>query len=151
MNKKKCDQKYDNGFFGFDLDQIGKTIEDLFSNVNQNFGQDFAHKTPLVNLYETEEGLDIEIAAPGLHKEDFQVSIEGHELYVAAKGNVKELPENVKIRRKEFAYSTFKRKFRLSDKYDPNAITAKYEAGILKLQVGLKQKKEKNSIRVEVK
>lgn len=150
MNKKNSNQNNDNGFFGFDFDQIGKTLEDFFQNASNNFGHDFAHKSPLVNVYESDEGLHIDLAAPGLHKEDFKVTIEGQELQIAANTNVKELPDNVKIRRKEFSYSTFKRKFRLSSKYDANSISAKYEAGILKVHVGLKEKKEKDTIRVEV-
>jgi HSP20 family protein len=150
MNKKNCNNNKESGFFNFDFDQIGKTLEDFFQNASNNFGNDFAHKSPLVNVYESDEGLHIDLAAPGLRKEDFKVTIEGQELQISADTNVKEVADNVKIKRKEFAYSTFSRKFRLSDKYDANNIAAKYEAGILKLHIGLKEKKEKDTIRVEV-
>ncbi len=139
--------------FGFDFDQIGKTIEDFInkSNVNEFFGRDFSHKMPLVNVYESEiNGLEIEVAAPGLTKEAFSVTIEGEELIVSATLNVNKSTENVKVKRKEFDYSTFKRNFRLSDKFDSNKISARYENGILLIKVPVKTETKKESFKVEI-
>lgn len=151
-NKRNCNHQTENGIFGFDFDQLGKTIEEFIgkSNVNDFFGRDFAHKTPLVNVYETAEGLSIELAAPGLPREAFSVSVEQNILTVSASENVKETPENVKVKRKEFDYSTFKRTFRLSDKYNSEKVSARYENGILRIHIALKTEEKKDSIQVEI-
>jgi HSP20 family protein len=151
QNNKNC--RNENAFFGFDFDQLGKTIEDFIgkSNVNEFFGRDFAHKTPLVNVYESaEHGLEIEIAAPGLSRDAFSVTIEGEELQVSANLNINKVAENVKVKRKEFDYSTFKRNFRLHDKFDSENITARYENGILLIRVPLKTETKKESFKVNI-
>ena len=151
-NKRNSNQHAENGFFGFDLDQLGKTIEEFLgkNNANDFWGRDFAHKTPLVNVSETPEGLDLELAAPGLSREAFSVSVEQNILTISANATVKETAENVKVKRKEFDYSTFKRTFRLIDKYDTEKISARYENGILRIHVAVKTEEKKDSIKIEI-
>jgi len=142
-----------NHFFGFPFNEFGKELEQLLKQepLQQFFGQDQAHQQPMLNVFETETGLLLELAAPGFQKEDFKLELEKDLLHISAKKNVKELPENVKVRRREFAFTTFERKLRLSNKYDLESITASYENGILQLEVPKKQepKKEKISIQVQ--
>jgi len=150
MDKENAKQQ--NGFFNFDFDKLGKKVEEFMkkNNVNDFWGADFANKTPLVNVYESEKGLDIELAAPGLEKEDFTVTVENHQLIVSTAQTVNKKLENVKIKRKEYDYSTFTRSFRLSDIYDLEKVTARYKKGILKVSVQKKEVKKKSSTRVDV-
>ena len=104
----------------------------------------------MLNVFEIETGLLLELAAPGFQKEDFKLELEKDLLHISAKRNVKELPENVKARRREFAFTTFERKLHLSNKYDLESITASYENGILQLEVPKKQEPEKEKISIQV-
>jgi HSP20 family protein len=151
-NNKNCNNQTENAAFGFNFDQLGKTIEEFLgkNNVNDFWGRDFSHKTPLVNVYENTEGLAVELAAPGLTKEAFSVNVEQQDLTVSTKATVKESAENVKVKRKEFEYSTFTRTFRLSDKYDTEKITARYENGILYIHVGVKSAEKKEGFKIEI-
>jgi HSP20 family protein len=151
-NKRNCNNQTENAAFGFNFDQLGKTIEEFLgkNNVNEFWGHDFAHKTPLVNVYDSPEGLSIELAAPGLSKEAFSVSVEQNTLIISANKNVKESADNVKIKRKEFEYSTFSKTFRLSNKYDTEKITARYENGILQIHVAIKTAEKKESYKIEI-
>ncbi len=152
MNKKNCNYQQAGNFWGMDFDQLGKTIEDFLgkSNVNEFFGRDAYNKNPLINVYESPEGIDIELAAPGLNREAFSVSIEAQELSVEVNENVNKEAENVKVKRKDFDYSTFKKTFRLSDKYDLEKVTARYENGILYLKIPVRVEEKKASIKVEI-
>jgi len=138
--------------FRFNLDDLGKAVEDFItnSNINDIFGADFAQSTPPINVKEYAEHLQVAVAAPGLEKKDFEIHVEKDVLTIAANKNVKETEEDVKVRRNEFNYSTFKRTFRLSNEFDGNRISATYNDGILNISIPKKKKEETSKIKVDV-
>lgn len=85
---------------------------------------------PVVNVLETNSGFRLEIAAPGLSKEDFQLKIEKNLLHISAQKNP-ETGEGVKTLRREFAYGSFERVFRLPETIDQENVGAEYSNGIL--------------------
>ena len=90
-----------------------------------------------VNVLETEGNFRLELAAPGLRKEDFEISVEKGMLTISAnKADAKDEKDNYK--RREFGVYNFKRSFRLADFIDTNAIEATYEQGILKINLARK-------------
>lgn len=90
-----------------------------------------------VNVLETEGNFRLELAAPGLRKEDFEISVEKDMLTISVnKAENKEEKDNYK--RREFGVYNFKRSFRLADFIDTNAIEATYEQGILKINLARK-------------
>ena len=93
---------------------------------------DFVNSHPSVNIIESEGGFDIEVAAPGLSKEDFNVEIDKDQLIISAsKESSSESKENGNYSRREFNYSSFKRTFHLSDQISTEDVNAKYENGVL--------------------
>ena len=111
---------------------INSIFDDLFNNSFSNFvGSDFASNLPSVNISESVDDFKIELAAPGLQKEDFEINVEKNTLTISAKKeNVNEVNDE-KITRKEFSYRTFSRSFQLPEGVESNAIVANYESGIL--------------------
>jgi len=100
---------------------------------------------PAVNIKETEKGFHIELAAPGLKKEDFKVQLEKNLLTISAEKEVETTEKDKKgnYTRREFGYSSFRRSFTLSDDLiDTENIHANYENGVLALDLP-KQKAEK--------
>ncbi len=97
---------------------------------------------PAINIKETDEEYALEVAAPGLVKKDFNISVENGMLTISAEKEVKteEEEEEEGYTRKEFSYSSFKRSFTLPDGADDSKISAKYIDGIL--QVVLPKKPE---------
>ena len=83
-----------------------------------------------VNICETIEAYNIEVAAPGLKREDFNINLENDVLSIACELNCKE-SEGKKYSRKEFCYESFKRSFTLPKDVDIEKIGAKYTDGIL--------------------
>lgn len=87
---------------------------------------------PAVNIKETDDDFQIEVAAPGMDKKDFKINLENNQLMISSErqSNVKEKDEN--YTRKEFSYQSFQRTFNLSDQMiDGDKISAKYCDGVL--------------------
>lgn len=111
---------------------INSIFDDLFNNSFSNFvGSDFASNVPSVNISESADDFKIELAAPGLQKEDFEINVEKNTLTISAKKEKANDVNDEKITRKEFSYRTFSRSFQLPKGVESNAIVANYESGIL--------------------
>jgi HSP20 family protein len=110
-------------------------VRDLF-NV-PGFNRGMQSSVPAANVKETETGFQIELAAPGLKKENFRVNIDGKVLSInAEKTEEKSEGEKDRYTRKEFSFHSFSRSFTLPERtIDVENISAQYEDGILKLQI----------------
>jgi HSP20 family protein len=88
---------------------------------------------PAVNVKETDEAFEIEVAAPGMHKNDFKISIDNHMLVISSeKKEEKTEEEKGNYTRKEFSYQSFQRSFTIPEgKVEGEKISAKYCDGIL--------------------
>jgi HSP20 family protein len=96
------------------------------------------HFRPAVNISEQENHYVIDVVAPGLSKEDFDVKIEKDLLTISAKKeNI--VNEGEKQIRREFLFTQFERSFHLNEKIDAEQIAAHYENGILKLTLTKKE------------
>ena len=111
---------------------INSIFDDLFNNSFSNFvGSDFASNVPSVNISESADDFKIELAAPGLQKEDFDINVEKNNLTISAKKETSNEVNEEMFTRKEFSYSSFSRSFQLPEGVESNAIEANYENGIL--------------------
>ena len=95
-------------------------------------------KSPNVNIHENETAYVIELAAPGLKKEDFQINLKKDTLSVWAEVKKDETQVAKNFTRKEFEYSSFARSFNLPDSADGDHITAEYKDGILSINISKK-------------
>ena len=106
---------------------------------------------PSVNIKETKDAYQIEVAAPGFAKESFQVKVEDNTLTISAETKEEKLEEGEKFTRKEFAQSSFKRSFTLPKTIVADKITAGYENGILKVALPkMEEAKQKGAIDVKI-
>ncbi|WP_430810092.1 MULTISPECIES: Hsp20/alpha crystallin family protein [unclassified Carboxylicivirga] len=88
---------------------------------------------PAVNVTENDNEFLIDVAAPGLKKEDFKVDYDNGRLTISSeKKNEKEEKEGEKVTRREFSYQSFQRSFTVSESViDADKIGANYDNGIL--------------------
>lgn len=109
---------------------------DLFDWNNSNFSRTDT-TLPAVNIKETPENFEVEMAAPGMDKEDFKIELDGNLLTISSeKKQQQEEGDDQKYSRKEFSYQSFHRTFRLSkDVVDAEKIQAKYTNGVLQLLI----------------
>ena len=90
---------------------------------------------PAVNIAETEKGFTLEVAAPGLNKEDFNIKVEKNLLTISAKKEVKQEENGPVYRRREFAFTQFERSFRLPETIDTDQVNATLTNGVLHVEL----------------
>ena len=92
---------------------------------------------PSVNIRETPQEYIIDVAAPGLLREDFKLEVDNHTLTVSAEKE-EEKEENKEkngYSRREYSYNSFSRSFALPENVREGDIDAKYDKGILTVTV----------------
>lgn len=112
---------------------------DNFKNLN-SFSQ------PSVNIKETDDQFVLELAAPGLKKEDFHIEVEQDQLILSAEKESTQEEYN----RREFNYSSFRKSFHLDHTIDTEQISAQYEDGVLTLSLPKKEEAKKEVKRIEI-
>ncbi|MEP6750691.1 MAG: Hsp20/alpha crystallin family protein [Bacteroidota bacterium] len=108
---------------------------------------------PAVNIKETSDSYEVEVAAPGMTKKDFNVQLEGNMLTISSEKEVnKEANGNIRYASREFSYQSFSRIFTLQkDVVDTEKIQAGYEDGVLHLVIPKREEaKQKGSRRIEI-
>ena len=142
----------------------------------KEFSNEFAtrkttHKSmPAVNIHETENTFELAVIAPGLKKADFKLSIEDNILKISSdissemndkhnendKENTERPTENAEnveekhknsFSRTEFVQRKFSRSFELPESIDTEIISAKYDAGILRITLPKKVQTNETKVR----
>jgi HSP20 family protein len=126
-------------------------LSGLFENF---FGGDFflreyAQFVPAANLSEDQKQYQLELSAPGFDRSDFKIELDEKTLTVSGKHTSEKEAKAEIFSRKEFNYGSFSRIFSLPKEINEAAIDAKYENGILK--VNLPKKEESKSTTKEIK
>ncbi len=90
---------------------------------------------PAVNIRETKNKFELEVAAPGYKKEDFKVSVENRMLNISAETSIEKNEEQESYTRKEFSCASFTRTFTLPENVLEEDINAKYQDGLLSVEL----------------
>ena len=130
----------------------GSWLSDLFDN-ERFFDADWLKRKalPAVNVKETEKAYEIEVAAPGRSKNDFNISAENGFLTISSEQKDEKEQKEEGYTRKEFSYSSFSRSFSMPENANEDEIKANYADGILRVEVAKKtvsQPKAKKAIEV---
>lgn len=96
---------------------------------------------PAVNIIENYDSFHVEMAAPGMDKEDFLIELDNEYLTISSKKEVRnELRENEQYTRREFSYQSFQRTFHLPKTVvDESKIKAEYKNGVLRIMIPKKE------------
>jgi HSP20 family protein len=105
---------------------------------------------PATNVVENEKEFEIEIATPGMEKEDIRINVENNVLTISSEKEVKKEEKDKNYTRREFSYGSFCRSFTLPKNIDIEHINACYEKGILKVALP-KKEEEKTKLTKEIK
>jgi HSP20 family protein len=132
---------------------VNPFFSDVFDSIiNDSFLSDkLASRVPAVNISETEGEFHIELAAPGLKKEDFKINLDKNVLSISADKKTENVEEGKKFSKREYSYNTFTRSFTLPEVADPGKIDAEYIDGVLKLTVAKKEEAKVQSREISVK
>lgn len=93
---------------------------------------------PAINVAESDKGYHVEVAAPGMTKDDFTVNLDADNnlvINMEKKKENKEEKEDKHYLRREFSYSKFQQAILLPDNVDKDKILAKVENGVLSIDI----------------
>ncbi len=145
-------------------------IDDLVTEVSAPFTgrvHQGSMTIPKINILESDADFKLEVAAPGLSKDQFALSVEEEVLTIEANTTSEETSETTestensdentvtdtnapRYTRREFNYSSFKRTFSLPENVNADAISAAYENGILVLTLPKLAKVEPKAIEIAI-
>ena len=112
---------------------------ELYDWSNKNFSST-STSLPMVNIKESTEGFDVELAAPGYEKKDFKIESNHGVLTISSEKTRENVTkEGEYFSRQEYSYQSFCRSFTLPDTADTDKINATYENGILKVSIPKKE------------
>ncbi|CEJ72060.1 Hsp20/alpha crystallin family protein [Chryseobacterium oranimense] len=112
---------------------------ELFNWGNSNYSST-STTVPSVNIRENEDAYEVEVAAPGMEKNDFEIKLDGNLLTISSMKKNKSEAKEENFTRREFSYQSFQRSFELpKDVVDQDNINAKYENGLLSLVIPKKE------------
>ncbi|MFN8354599.1 MAG: Hsp20/alpha crystallin family protein [Spirosomataceae bacterium] len=119
-------------------------VDNFFNREFDNFlapatPAQFFGNLPAVNVIESQEGYKLEVAAPGLKKEDFKLSLHTNKLTISASQENKTEESNEKYTRREFSFGAFQRTFTLPQTVNSEQIAANYVDGILTVTLPKKE------------
>lgn len=148
MSLIKRNQSMNSGFPSLFDDFFGR---ELFNWGNGNFSST-STTLPSVNIRETAETYEVEVAAPGMEKKDFNITLDNNLLTISSEKQQSDEKKEENYTRREFSYQSFRRSFELpQDVVAEDKINARYENGVLYLTIPKKEEvKKKAPRRIEV-
>jgi HSP20 family protein len=131
-------------------------FDDFFGRELFNWGNNNYSSTsttmPSVNIRETSDNFEVEVAAPGMDKKDFKITLDGNLLTISSYKQQSSEETEDRYTRREFSYQSFQRSFQLpKDVVDQENINARYENGLLCLTIPKKEEaKQKTPKLIEI-
>jgi HSP20 family protein len=128
-------------------------FNNVFDSIfNDTFFSDrLVARVPAANISETQDHYHVELAAPGLKKEDFKLKLERDVLSVSVEQSHEENQNERSYAKREYSYSSFVRAFTLPESANPEGITAKYENGVLIIDIAKREEAKMVTRQIEIK
>lgn len=126
-------------------------FNDFFKPFNEWFDRESFLGRPLnvpaVNITETKDQYLVSMAAPGLKKDDFRIDMNGNMLTISSEKEENFEEKDSRFTRKEYNFTSFSRSFNLPEEINRERIEARYEDGILKVTLPVKEEAKKPAVK----
>ena len=128
-------------------------FNDVFESIfNDTFFNDrMVTRVPAVNISETENNYHVELAAPGLKKDDFKLNLERNQLTISVEQSAEHEDNHKNYSKREYSYSSFVRSFTLPESADDNKIDATYTDGVLRIDIAKREEAKTVRRRIAIK
>lgn len=128
-------------------------FNDVFESIFHDtfFNDRMVARVPAVNISETIDHFHLELAAPGLKKEDFKISLDQKVLNISVEQQNESKEEDKRFSKREFSYTSFVRSFTLPEMADQSRIEAAYKDGVLKVDIAKKEEAKMASRQIALK
>ena len=129
------------------------SLNTVFDSIfNDTFFSDrMVTRVPATNISESTDHYHVELAAPGVKKEDFKLKLEGDVLYISVEQLNQDQPQNRTYTKREYSYSSFVRSFTLPDSANVDHIEAKYQEGVLCINIPKREEAKMVTRQIEIK
>lgn len=129
------------------------SFNDVFESIfNDSFFNDrLVARVPAANISETEDHYHVELAAPGLKKEDFKISLDRNVLNISVERENEGSDVQKNYSKREYSYSSFVRSFTLPDSANAESIEAAYTDGVLKIDIAKREEAKAIRRQIEIK
>jgi HSP20 family protein len=133
------------------LDPLMPFQNDFFRPFNDLFNSnewlsDMRSAMPAVNIMDEKDAYCLDMAVPGMKKDDFRIDIDGNMLTIASEKETKKEEKDRKFTRREYGFRSFSRSFTLPEEVNREKINAVYADGILKLTIPKKERSVKPEV-----
>lgn len=135
------------------FEEIQKEIDKLFSEAFRGLDVrrgEYGMLIPEVDIYETDDAIFVEMEVPGIKKKDLEIKIEDGILTIKGEKSSEKDNKSRNYHLYERSYGMFQRAFRLPDSIDTTKVKAKYEDGVLKIELPKKEEVKKETVSVKV-
>ncbi len=129
------------------------TFTDLLENLERNFlgrVDENSGDIPAVNIKEENDKFVLELAAPGMKKDDFKINLDNYQLTISAETRNEKKEREDSYTRREFVYNSFSRSFTLPKTIDIDKIKADYRNGILDIVLPKKEEEAKLTKQIKI-
>ena len=132
------------------MPRFSSMIENFFSPEYNSLFDSVQKGTtvPAVNVSQTDTLYTVEMAAPGMKKEDFKVEVEGNVLAISCEKEAKKEEKEQTYTRREYSYNAFSRSFLLPKGVQTDTIKAQYTDGVLKIELPKTELEKKKANKV---
>lgn len=134
------------------INPMGSLFDQFFNqSINSFVGNDMVVSRPQANIVELDDHFSIDLAIPGMEKDQINIEVKDDHLIVSAEVKNETNEDTGSYKRREFSYASFERRFTLNDLLDKENIEAKYENGILNVRINkLEQAISKKPLKIEI-
>lgn len=137
-------------FFTDFFSDVDRFFENDLFRMPAQIGRQFMRNMPATNIRESEKEYTIELAAPGMTKEDFNIDVDEGMLIISSQKEEDTTKEEENFTRREYNYNSFSRSFRLPEAVNAEEIKARYEEGVLKISVPKREESNTSRKRVNI-
>ncbi len=125
-------------------------FNDVFESIfNDNFFNDrMVMRVPAVNISQSDNNYHVELAAPGLKKEDFKLNLEHNQLTISVDQSLDHRDNQRNYSKREYSFRSFVRSFTLPESADGDRIEASYTDGILHIDIA--KREEAQAVRRQI-
>ncbi|MBK0379264.1 Hsp20/alpha crystallin family protein [Mucilaginibacter segetis] len=128
---------------------FGDVFESIFNDTF--FNDRVMTRVPAANISESEDHFHVEMAAPGLKKEDFKLNLERNVLQVSVEQAAEQNDAQRNYSKREYSYTSWVRSFTLPESADAEQIEATYADGILKIDIAKREEAKAVRRQIEIK
>ena len=128
-------------------------FNDVFDSIFNDtfFGDRLMTRVPAANISESTDHFHVELAAPGLKKEDFKLKLERNVLNISVEQHTENKEEERNYAKREYSYSSFVRAFTLPESANVDGIEANYNDGILRIDIPKREEAKMVARQIEIK